>query len=214
MREHECWSAPGVLARAAFEHGVRACWVLDHSVSASQRSARALLEELATLDFSRNGVSGMAGRASDAFRVLDARRAPIISAMKEAFPDAVSLSGGHFEWRVCGERYPRLTEAAEHWGSLRSEKVSGGAAYDLLSLHGHPQSMSARDDVVWTREDRTGSQMETDLSFLARQAGAGFAAWYDAFLLLVSYHGLRHDAIAELDRAAELLDLLSQRPSD
>lgn len=204
FRARECFSAPGALARAAFEHGTRAWWVLDPQLSARQRSARAVLEDLASADYSMKAVSGLVGKDNDQYRTLRGRREAIRTAAQQGFASC-SFKDDPTKWTIEGQKYPRIAEVVEEWGSRRDEAVPGRGIYDHLSHFPHPQGLAGRQDVFLSESDPSGTALVVEPSHLARIASASIAAWFDGAILLCSYHGFDHPAMQELENATELL---------
>ncbi len=211
FRARECFSAPGALARAAFEHGIRAWWVLDPRRTTRQRSARAILEDLASADYSMKAVSGLVGKDNDEYRTLRDRRQAIREAAETGFA-ACSFTDDPTKWTIEDQRYPRITEVAEEWGSRRDEPVPGRGVYDHLSHFPHPQGLAGRQDVFLSEREPSGTALVAEPSHLARIASAALAAWFDGATLLCSYHGFDHPAMQELERASEVLVTLGGSP--
>jgi hypothetical protein len=203
LRARECWSAPGALARAALEHGARARWVLTSRIDVRQRTARAMLEELASVHFSMLSISGLGGRGTDQYSKLRERRRVLRDATSRAF-DPVSLTDDPFKWTIESETYPRITEVAADWGAGRDDPIAGRGIYDYLSLYPHPQSLAGRVDVEFNT-DKT-STIKTTVPLIARMASAALAAWFGGFVLLTTYHGFEHVAVDRLESEAKRID--------
>lgn len=209
FKEREVWASPGALARAALEHGVRAFWVLDPKTSTRERCARAVLEELASAYFSKQSVSNLGGKSTDAYRTTSARLKDTQDLARAAFKD-VALNDDPFRWTIEDQRFLRITEVVEHWGDRRLDKIPGRGIYDALSLYPHPQGLAGREEVTFV-DDGVKNRLSTDVAHLARQANAGFAAWYDGMMVLVTYHGFPVELLDELHDVATILERHGRR---
>ena len=194
FRQREIFMAPGALARAALEHAVRAVLLLDNGVMARQRSARAVLDDLVSANFSKIAVSHLGGKGTPSYATTNTRFDEMRSIAERCFND-VHLADDPFKWSVEGERYLRITDAVQAWGKSRNDGIPGEGIYDALSLYPHPQTFAAREEVVLDAE--TGDlRMETHLDMLKKVASASLAAWLDAMMVFITYH--RWD-VSEMD---------------
>lgn len=189
----EIWTAPGNLARAAVEHGVRAVITLDPRVDLRVRVARAMLDDVISGHFSHQAVSGLAGKKSAQYVATKAKLAALKQEATECF-SPVSFVDDPTKWSIEGERQLRFAEAVDEWCEWRSDEVPGRGTYDALSLYSHPQTFAAHEQA--SIEPSPGGSLRTDVVKLKRLASAGLAAWYDGMGLLTSYHGWE---VAELD---------------
>jgi hypothetical protein len=204
LRAREVWFAPGVLARAAFETGLRTFHVLDPECDARARSARAALVELVSAQYSKEAVSHL-DRSSEAYQTARNRWRGFRDVIKTEFREA-ELADDPTKWSVEGERYPNISDLAETWGERRSDSVPGRGVYDALSLYVHPQGYAGREEVRFSGDEGDrASAVETDAPFLARQASAGIASWYDGMRLLLTYHRFRLEPLARLEEGTEYI---------
>ena len=103
LSEREVFVTPGALARAGLEHGVRAVRVLDERVEARQRSARAMLDDLASAYHSRLAVSHLGGKGTPSFASVDQRWDWLREVARRSF-SGVDLANDPFKWAIEGER--------------------------------------------------------------------------------------------------------------
>jgi hypothetical protein len=206
FRAREVFVAPNALARVALEHGVRAVLVLDERATARQRSARAMLDDLASAYHSRLTVSHLGARTTPSFQEVDRRWSWLRTTARKSFSE-VNLADDPFRWSIDGERYLRITDAVEAWCEWRSDSLPGEGVYDALSLYTHPQTFAAREEVA--ADPKSGElRLETKLSTLTRVAIGALATWVDGMSLLCQYHGWH---IWELDGFADVAAGLLER---
>lgn len=204
FREREIFMAPGALARAGLEHAVRAVRLLDNRVGARQRSARAVLDNLVSANFSKLAVSHLGGKVTPSFATAKERFENIRSVAEECFNE-VDLASDPFKWSVEGERYLRITEAVDEWGKSRNDGIPAEGIYDALSLYPHPQTFVAREEVQLDPESGD-LHMETDIDTLRRISSAALAAWFDAIMVFITYHRWTVPEMEELMDAAAVLN--------
>ena len=142
FRATELLFSPAALCRVTFEHVVRAVLALDPGVTAEERIARAVLDDVVSAYFSRLAVKELVegDKQTAAFRQADARWRAIKEAAEASF--AASWAGNApYDWEVGGHRYLRIdAPAVEEWRRLRAAVPAVGF-YAALSLYTHPQSL-------------------------------------------------------------------------
>jgi hypothetical protein len=179
--------APGALARAALEHGVRAFLGLDPRLHVRQRCAQAMLDDLVSANFSKVAVGHLWAKGTAAHATTKERLEKFRVVAETCFADVI-LNDDPFKWSIEGRPYLRITAAVDEWGKWRADPIPGEGIYDALSLYPHPQTLAAREEIAIDEE--TGNlQMETDVGTLKRITSAALAAWADGMMLLVTYHG-------------------------
>jgi hypothetical protein len=212
LRARELWFPAGAVARAAVEHGARTVRVLDPRTDVRGRCACAWLEELASAYFSCEAVAHLTGKQGDSYRFVRKRWKKVREIATATFA-AVELRDDPFKWSLEGHAYLRIADVVEAWTEWRDDDLPGRGIYDALSLYPHPQGFAAREEVEFTQMEVSGSRVVTDVAYLARMASAAFAAWYDGFTLVVSYHGYGDSEIDALAEQSACLSEWGQRNS-
>ena len=203
LRQRELWFAPGLLARAAVEHGARAVVALDPRVELRTRVAFAVLDDALSAHFSKLAVSGLAGKQTPEYKATEARWNTIRRVAAECF-DSVSFEGRPPQWNIEGHVQLGFTEVVESWCNWRDDELPGRGIYAALSLYAHPQTSVAQEQVKL--EPVTGGSLITDTVLLRRFASVALAAWYDGMTLLSSYHGWEVEELDALGQGAALLN--------
>ena len=116
LSSRDVFLSPGALARSAFENGVRGVLLLDPRTTARARSARAMLDEIASADKLRLTLKHLSG-AADPFYVQTKTVLAELRASAEAAFSTVSWTGDAHKWRIEEEAYLRMNEAAESWSA-------------------------------------------------------------------------------------------------
>lgn len=203
FRATELLFSPAALCRVTFEHVVRAVLALDPGVTAEERIARAVLDDVVSAYFSRLAVKELVegDKQTAAFRQADSRWRAIKKAAEASF--AASWAGNApYDWEVGGHRYLRIDEpAVEEWRRLRAAVPAVGF-YAALSLYTHPQSLP---EELHTDEGTKAPVLTTDLDFVATCAMNALVCWIDgARVLCCEYHGWEVPELDEIAAAARL----------
>lgn len=187
------------LVRSTAEHCCQAWWVLNPNSTLRKRAARALLQELVSVHFSKQSVGRLTKRRGDRYELLVSRWNFFRQAAEAHFSE-VKLADDHWRWSIEGERYPRFDDAMRQLLEDQSLDVSGRGLYDALSVFTHPQGFSAREEIT-TSDDIP--QVRQDIEFLERVLTAALSPFYAAFRLLMSYHGWESELFINWESAYE-----------
>jgi len=101
FRQRELWFAPGLLARAAVEHGARAVLALDPRLKLRTQVARAMIDDALSVHFSKLAVCGLVGKQTAAYQATEERWDTIRRVAAECF-NPVSFEGRPHQWNVEG----------------------------------------------------------------------------------------------------------------
>jgi hypothetical protein len=192
------------LVRAELEYAGRVAWLLEPlegSNAGARRVARALLEQLSSLQRERFTASKLANKSLE--KQLKRERNAALAAIESLFPDDVHTpleSPKQIEeWKIGGEPMLSLGKATDLFVSLHVK--TGKALYDTLSDHSHPSIMAlARQSVAEESEGVTFRSYPPDAEVLDYQVRLGCLILYKAAHTIAGYHGLNTDP---LERWAE-----------
>lgn len=192
------------LVRAELEYAGRVAWLLEPlegSDAGARRVARALLEQLSSLQRERFTASKLANKSLE--RQLKRERTAALDTIESLFPGDVHTPLGKpqeiEEWKIGGEPMLSLGKAIDLFVSLHV--TTGKALYDTLSDHSHPSIMAlARQSIAEESEGVTFRSYPPDAEVLDYQARLGCLILYKAAHHIAGYHGLNTDP---LERWAE-----------
>jgi hypothetical protein len=198
FREREVLFVPQALGRVAFEHAIRAVLAVDPNLTARQRVARAILDDVISAYFARLAVKELADgdRSGAPFKQADDKW----KVTKEAAVKVgeVDWSGSPSGWNIAGISqlgFGPDGAAAKEWRRLRGS-VPGAGFYAALSLYTHPQSLA---------EELDGSGLRADPRFIARCAMNALVCSIDALRALCDYLGWDPPELEELSAATTAL---------
>lgn len=119
------------------EYAARVAWLLDDGITADQRIARALLDELRGFDETVASSSRMVGRNSDAKKHFMSRLEKTRELILIHFPEA-SIVDDSSKWNIGGETFASPTETARQFGARWTKEREWRGTYDQLSACCHP----------------------------------------------------------------------------
>lgn len=185
------------LVRAELEYAGRVAWLLEplqSSDAGSRRVARALLEQLSSLQREKYTASKhfkplakQRKKERDALLVLISSLFSDVSTPLET-PEQIA------EWTIGGETMLPLGKANDLFFSLN--RTSGKAIYDTLSDFSHPSVTAlARQSVAEESEGVSFRSYPPDAEVLDYQARLGCLILYKAAHTIAGYHGLDADPL-------------------
>lgn len=186
------------LVRAELEYAGRVAWLLEplqDSDAGSRRVARALLEQLSSLQREKYTASK---HSKPLEKQRKGERDALLGWIKSLFPDDVytPLQSPEqiAEWKIGGQTMLSLGKANDLFVSLNF--TSGKAMYDTLSDYSHPSVMAlARQSVAEESDGMTYRSYHPDYEVLDFQVRLGCLILYKAAHTIAGYHGLDADPL-------------------
>ena len=125
------------VVRMIEEYAARVAWLLDDAITADQRIARALLDELRGFDETVASSSRMVGRNTGANRHFKGQLQKTRELILSHFPDALIVDDSS-KWSIGGETFASPTETARQFGAHWTNEREWRGTYDHLSACCHP----------------------------------------------------------------------------
>jgi hypothetical protein len=200
--------SPVVLARCVIEHAAHAVWILGgKSKAATDRLARAYLEEVNAAEHAKQQASDLLGKQSQEYKLRAGHYREVKKEAKTLFTEPHHDKDGRPMYR--GEQLPSPEAAVLHLNRMATRPLSNDqmkGTYGLLSSHVHPTTHIIRElFVVDEVNGQKTPRLTIDISFHDRLARMVVICFYNALSHIVSYHGWVPAAYLELNNDIDAL---------